>query len=83
MATKTSFLETVGLHRKELRAWAMYDWANSAFATTIMAALLPIYYADVAAADLEKNVASCLLGLYNGICIISRGYHRSRIRCDS
>ena len=24
-------LKTLGLHRKELRAWAMYDWANSAF----------------------------------------------------
>jgi UMF1 family MFS transporter len=24
--------------------WAMYDWANSAYATTVMAALLPIYF---------------------------------------
>ena len=24
-------LERVGLHRPELRAWALYDWANSAF----------------------------------------------------
>ncbi|MBW3533952.1 MAG: MFS transporter [Gemmatimonadetes bacterium] len=45
-----SFLERLGLHRPELRAWAAYDWANSAFATTIMAAVLPIYYVDVAAA---------------------------------
>jgi MFS transporter, UMF1 family len=35
----------------------MYDWANSAFATTIMAAVLPIYYVQVAGADLPSNVA--------------------------
>ena len=43
------FLQKLGLHRPELRAWAAYDWANSAFATTIMAAVLPIYYVSVAA----------------------------------
>lgn len=35
----------------------MYDWANSAFATTIMAAVLPIYYVQVAGASLPSNVA--------------------------
>ncbi len=29
---------------KAIRAWTMYDWANSAFATTIMAAILPNYF---------------------------------------
>jgi UMF1 family MFS transporter len=53
-----SFLRSLGLHRRELRAWAMYDWANSAFATTVMAAVLPIYFSTVAGADLEKNVAT-------------------------
>ncbi|MFC5405554.1 MFS transporter [Cohnella soli] len=32
----------------QIRAWVMYDWANSAFATTIMAAVMPIYFIDVA-----------------------------------
>jgi len=35
----------------------MYDWANSAFQTTIVAAVFPIYYRDVAAAGLEAAVA--------------------------
>ena len=35
----------------------MYDWANSAFVTTIMTAVFPIYYISVAAADLEENSA--------------------------
>jgi len=29
---------------KAVRSWIMYDWGNSAFATTIMAAVMPIYY---------------------------------------
>ncbi len=28
-------------------AWCMYDWANSAFATTVLAAVLPIYFASL------------------------------------
>ncbi len=34
----------------------MYDWANSAFVTTITAAVLPVYYASVSAADLAPNI---------------------------
>ncbi|MBO9597504.1 MAG: MFS transporter [Cohnella sp.] len=33
-------------HPKTIKSWVMYDWANSAFATTIMAAVMPIYYID-------------------------------------
>jgi len=35
-------------YRRRIRAWTMYDWANSAFATTILAAVLPVYYSQVA-----------------------------------
>ncbi len=45
-------------HKKIINAWAMYDWANSAFATTIMGAVLPVYYASVAAAGLPGNTAT-------------------------
>jgi MFS transporter, UMF1 family len=45
-------------HNKIINAWAMYDWANSAFATTIMAAVLPVYYSSVAAANLGGNLAT-------------------------
>jgi UMF1 family MFS transporter len=51
-------LERLGLQRRELRAWAMYDWANSAFQTTIIAAIFPIYYQRVAAADLPGTLAT-------------------------
>ncbi len=45
-------------YRKGIKAWAMYDWANSAFATTIMAAVLPVYYSTVASADLSPADAT-------------------------
>ena len=50
-------LDRLGLGRPELRAWAMYDWANSAFQTTIIAAVFPIYYQKVAAAGLPEATA--------------------------
>lgn len=53
-----TLLERLGLHRKELRAWAMYDWANSAMVTTIVTAVFPIYFAKVAAADLAPAMAT-------------------------
>ena len=55
---ESSILERLGLHRPELRAWAMYDWANSAFVTTIVAAVFPIYFNRVAGANLDPAVAS-------------------------
>ena len=45
-------------HKKIVRSWIMYDWANSAFATTIMAAVLPVFFSEVACAGVDKNVAS-------------------------
>lgn len=50
------------LHRKIVNAWCMYDWANSAFATTIMAALLPPYFSTVAAAGLPEGRATSIWG---------------------
>ena len=41
-------------YRRRIHAWTMYDWANSAFATTIMAAVLPVYYSQVAGATLPS-----------------------------
>ena len=32
------------LYKKVTNAWVMYDWANSAFATTVMAGFMPVYF---------------------------------------
>jgi UMF1 family MFS transporter len=41
-------------YKRRIRAWTLYDWANSAFATTILAAVLPVYYSQVAGATLAS-----------------------------
>ena len=41
-------------YKRQVRAWALYDWANSAFATTILAAVLPAYFSSVAGANLPS-----------------------------
>lgn len=45
-------------NKKEVYSWVLYDWANSAFATTILAVVLPIFYKDVAAKNLADNLAT-------------------------
>jgi len=52
-----SVLSRLGLDRRELRAWAMYDWANSVFMTIVLL-VFPIYFTDVAAAGMPRAAAS-------------------------
>ena len=35
------------LKRKPVVGWALYDWANSAFATTVMAGFFPVFYSAI------------------------------------
>lgn len=49
----------------------MYDWANSAFATTIMAAVLPVYYAQVAGATLPGNTATVYWAYTSSISLLA------------
>jgi MFS transporter, UMF1 family len=58
VTARRGLLARVGLDRPELRAWALYDWANSAFQCTIITAVYPVYYSTVAAADLPAPVAT-------------------------
>jgi len=52
-----SFLERGCLHRPEARAWALYDWANSAMVTVVITAVYPIYYQSVAAQGVDPDRA--------------------------
>jgi len=61
-------------YRRAITAWCMYDWANSAFATTILAAVLPVYYSQVAGATLpSESVATAYwsLGLSISLAIVA------------
>jgi UMF1 family MFS transporter len=65
-----SLLTRLGLGRPELRAWAMYDWANSAFQTTIIAAVFPIYFFKVVAAGLPEAEATSRFAWSTTIAIL-------------
>jgi UMF1 family MFS transporter len=58
LSTPKSWLARIGLARPELRAWAMYDWANSAFQATVITAVFPAFFSDYAAADLSRAEAT-------------------------
>ncbi|MFW6115039.1 MAG: MFS transporter [Thermodesulfobacteriota bacterium] len=56
--------------KKIVRSWILYDWANSAFATTIMAAVLPEFYSSFAGATLNKTTATSYWGYSNTIAML-------------
>ncbi len=56
--------------KRILRSWKMYDWANSAFATTIMAAVLPEFYSSVAASTLDRTAATSYWGYSNTVAML-------------
>ncbi len=57
-------------YRKVINSWVMYDWANSAFATTVMAAILPVYYSKVAGATLSGNKPTFYWGYTISIALL-------------
>jgi UMF1 family MFS transporter len=52
------------LKRSQL-SWAFYDWANSAFATVVMAGFFPLFFKQYWAASLEVTESTFWLGLIN------------------
>ena len=73
MPTHPSWLARLGLDRPELRAWAMYDWANSAMYVIVVTAVFPIYYASVTAAGMPSVTATSRFGIATtlGLAIIA------------
>ena len=67
---KDRTLSALGLHRTDLRAWAMYDWGISAYETTIVTAVFPIYFMSVAASGLEESTASAYMAWANSATIL-------------
>ena len=58
------------VYQRIVNAWCMYDWGSSAFSTTIEAAVLPVYFAQVAAAGLPGNTATVYWGYTNAISLL-------------
>lgn len=55
----------------EERSWMLYDWANSAYATIIMAAILPIFFKSMTTeAGISANVADSYWGYATSIATL-------------
>ncbi len=55
------------LRRREVLGWALYDWANSAFATTVMAGFFPVFFKEYWNAGLAATDSTLRLGVASGV----------------
>jgi UMF1 family MFS transporter len=51
--------------KKAIWGWAMYDWANSAFATTVMAGFFPVFFKQYWSYGVDVNMSTARLGFGN------------------
>lgn len=60
-----------GNHKKKdwkaVWGWVLYDWANSAFATSVMAGFFPIFFKEYWSSGADVNTSTALLGFGNSI----------------
>ena len=57
--------------KKAIFGWSMYDWANSAFATAVMAGFFPIFFKQFWSVGTDTTVSTARLGLANSIASIT------------
>ena len=55
------------LLRRPVVAWAFYDWANSAFATTVMAGFFPVFFKQYWNAGVMATESTFRLGVASGV----------------
>lgn len=53
--------------KRSVISWAMYDWANSAYATTVMAGFFPLFFKEYYSAGTDMTVSTAQLGLANSL----------------
>ena len=54
-------------HKKAVWGWALYDWGNSAFATTVMAGFFPLFFKQYWSSGADVNLSTAQLGLGNSV----------------
>ncbi len=69
---RRTWLDRLGLHRPELRAWALYDWANSVFMTTVLQ-VFPLFFVSYAAKGLPAHVARSRFAIATSIAVVLVG----------
>ncbi len=55
------------LFQRETLSWATYDWANSAFATTVVAGFFPIFFREFWSVDADSTLTTFRLGVASSI----------------
>jgi len=55
------------LHNRTVLSWALYDWANSAYATTVMAGFFPVFFKAYWSTGESATQSSFQLGLANAL----------------
>ncbi len=51
--------------KKTVWGWALYDWGNSAFATTVMAGFFPVFFKQFWSVGTDVNESTAMLGFAN------------------
>ncbi len=77
--------------KRKILAWSLYDWGNSAFATTVMAGFFPVFFKQYWSAGVAVSESTFYLGVANSLAsliivllapllgaIADRGSHRKR-----
>ena len=59
--------EAMRIATKPIISWAMVDWANSAFATTVMAGFFPVFFKSYWSAGADVTASTFQLGLANSV----------------
>jgi len=59
-----------GASRKAVVSWALYDWANSAFAVTVLAAFFPLFLKQYWSAGNDSTASTFQLGVANSAASI-------------
>ena len=54
-------------NKKAIFGWSLYDWANSAFATTVIAGFFPVFFKQFWSSGADTNVSTARLGAANSI----------------
>ncbi len=50
------------MDKKKIVSWALYDWANSAFSTTVMAGFFPVFFSKYWSDGADANLTTTRLG---------------------
>ena len=64
------FFSSIGPARRAVISWALYDWANSVFAVTVMAAFFPLFLKQYWSAGSDATTSTLQLGVANSAASI-------------